>query len=99
MDFGIDGFDWDEGNLAKCQNHGVSITEIEAALCGEPYVAPDPLHSAVEDRLIAIGRGAQGRHIFIAFTLRERQGRRLIRPITARYMHDREIRRYEAAGS
>jgi hypothetical protein len=25
-------YDWDAGNLAKCQKHGVSIAEIEALL-------------------------------------------------------------------
>ena len=98
MDLVVDGFDWDEGNRAKCQKHGVSIEEIEAVLRGQPRVAPDPAHSAYEDRLIAIGRNRHGRPLFVAFTIRERNQQRLIRPITARYMHTREIRRYEAAG-
>ena len=98
MDLAIEEFDWDEGNRAKCQRHGVSIGEIEAVLRGQPRVAPDPAHSADEDRLIAIGRNQHGRPIFVAFTIRERDHKLLIRPITARYMHAREIRRYEAAG-
>jgi len=99
MEMVVDGFDWDAGNTTKCKSHGVSIAEIEAVFRGTPRVAPDPAHSAVEDRLIAIGRLGQGRPVFIAFTIRERGGRRLIRPITARYMHNREIKRYETAGS
>src|SRR2546422_99466 len=30
MDRAISGFDWDAGNLAKCQSHGVSIAEVES---------------------------------------------------------------------
>jgi hypothetical protein len=52
-----------------------------------------------EDRLVAVGRSESGRRIFVVFTLRERDGRRSIRPITARYMHAREIRRYDAAST
>ena len=93
-----DGFDWDEGNSDKCQAHGVSVGEIETVFRNEPRIAPDLAHSASEDRLIAIGRNRQGRPLFIAFTMRERNGQRLIRPITARYMHLREVQRYEASG-
>ena len=99
MDLAFDGFDWDEGNSTKCESHGLSIAEIEAMFRIEPRVAPDLAHSVDEQRLIAVGRTGAGRPIFVAFTLRERNGRRLIRPISARYMHLREIRRYEAPGS
>ena len=34
-------FDWDSGNRAHCQKHGVSIAEIEALFRGTPQVAPD----------------------------------------------------------
>lgn len=81
------------------RNVGVTLDEIEALFKGEPRVAPDIRHSSDEDRLIAIGRNGVGRPLFVAFTLRVRNGERLIRPITARYMHAREIRRYEAAGA
>ena|SRR5688572_14585838 len=91
----VTGFDWDAGNRRKCQKHGVSCEEIEALLIGDPMVAPDPKHSAQEDRLIAIGRTAAGRPLFVAFTLRAKAGERLIRPVSARYMHKKEIKRYE----
>jgi predicted DNA binding CopG/RHH family protein/uncharacterized DUF497 family protein len=64
----VAGFDWDEGNLEKCQKHGVSIGEIEALLSSDPGVAPDPGHSEQEDRFIAVGRNAAGRPIFVAFS-------------------------------
>jgi uncharacterized protein len=89
-------FDWDAANLEKCRNHGVSTAEIEDLLAGDPRIAPDQKHSLSEQRFIAIGRNAEGRPIFVAFTLRRRGGRSLIRPISARYMHAKEIARYEA---
>ncbi len=97
MDLRVDGFDWDDGNRAKCQKHGVSIAEIEALFVHVPRVAPDPKHSADEDRLIAVGKTSAGRPLFVAFTMRTTSGRRLIRPVTARYMHAREIAAYEKA--
>ena len=52
-------------------------------------------HSTVETRFLAIGRASSGRHVFLAFTWRERNGDRYIRPISARYMHAKEVRHYE----
>ena len=95
MDLRVSGFDWDEGNRAKCQSHGVSLGEIVALFAGNPRIAPDPGHSAAEDRLIAVGRTTTGRPLFVAFTLRTKDDRQLIRPVTARYMHSKEIRAYE----
>jgi hypothetical protein len=95
----ISEVDWDEANREKCQKRGVSIAEIEAVLRGSPQVAPDPAHSAHEDRFIAVGRNPEGRPIFVAFTFRVRHGRLAIRPITARYMHKEEAQSYEKASS
>jgi len=95
MSVPVNGFDWDNGNRAKCEKHGVSIAAIEALFRNGPRIAPDPKHSAAEDRLIAVGRTGTGRPLFVAFTLRTREGRRLIRPVTARYMHAKEIAAYE----
>jgi uncharacterized DUF497 family protein len=85
------GFDWDEGNRAKVRKHGLTEPEIEAFFRLGPRVAPDVVHSAEEARFIAVGRTAAGRPAFVAFCWR---GAR-IRPISARYMHSREVRRYE----
>ena len=97
MNLSVAGFDWDSGNRAKCQKHGVTVAEIEELFTGSPYVAPDPKHSHREDRLIAVGRNSVGRAMFVAFTLRTTERGRLIRPVTARYMHAREIAAYEEA--
>jgi uncharacterized protein len=95
MNIRISGFDWDEGNRAKCRKHGVSIPEIEDLFAHSPRIAPDPRHSADEDRMLAVGRTVLGRPIFVAFTIRTKNKRRLIRPVTARYMHAKEIAAYE----
>ena len=97
MSIGIGGFDWDEGNRAKCQKHGVSIAEIEALFMADPFVAPAWKHSKKEDRLIAVGKTASGRGVFIAFTMRTKGQTRLLRPISARYMHAKEFAAYEKA--
>ncbi len=48
---------------------------------------------------MAVGRDSRGRAVFIVFTIRVRHGRRLIRPLSARYMHRTEIEGYEAEES
>jgi uncharacterized DUF497 family protein len=95
MNWQVSGFDWDGGNRGKCQKHGVSIAEIEDLFTHSPRIAPDPRHSANEDRLIAVGRTNAGRPVFVAFTMRTKNKRRLIRSVTARYMHAQEIAAYE----
>ena len=99
MDLRVSGFDWDKGNLAKCEKHGVSIIEIENLFAHSPRVAPDPKHSVDEDRLIAVGRTSAGRPVFVAFTIRTKNKLRLIRPVTARFMHAKEIAAYEEESS
>lgn len=86
-------FDWDDGNRGKVQKHGVSLDTIEALFSQTLRVEPDP--STVEARMRAVGRALDGRYVFLVFTLRERDGWRLIRPISARYMHQREVRAFE----
>ncbi len=84
-------FDWDDGNRDKARKHGMTVAEIEGFFRLGPLVAPDPKHSAAEQRFIAAGHTAEGRAAFVAFCWRD--GR--VRPISARYMHAREARRYE----
>ena len=88
------GFDWDDGNREKCVRHGVSIADIEAMFANHPGVAPDLKHADVEARFVAVGRGLTDRPVFVAFTFRTVSGVRRIRPISARYMHDKELARY-----
>ena len=93
----VSGFQWDEGNRNKCQKHGVSIVEIEALFTHLHHLVPDVAHSTTETRFLAIGRGGGARPILVAFTLRARQGETFIRPVSARYMHLKEIEAYEKA--
>ena len=90
------GFEWDAGNRGKCQKHGVAIQEIEHVLThAETLITPDPKNPAGEPRFLAIGRTRQGRYTFVVFTPRQRAAGARLRPISARYMHKREIRKYE----
>lgn len=89
------GFDWDDGNRGKCQQHGVPFDDIEAMFQRPVAVFPDPFHSRREERFKAIGKNAVGRSVFVVFTLRTRNRETYIRPISARYMHRDEIGHYE----
>jgi uncharacterized DUF497 family protein len=97
METRVAGFEWDRANREKCQQHGVSIREIESAFEKPIAVTHDAAHSRSEERFKAIGTTAEGRHVFVVFTLRDRRGATLIRPISARYMHRREVDYYEKA--
>ena len=98
MIFEARGFDWDEGNRAKCLKHGLTFQEIEAAFKAKFAVMPDQTGNA-ETRFNLIAGAREGRHIFVVFTLRTLQGNVLIRPISARYMHEREVMAYERSRS
>jgi uncharacterized DUF497 family protein len=94
----IDGFDWDSGNLMKSEaKHELTRDAIEEFFRGEVGVTPDPKHSTAEDRFFAIGRGPSGKPMIVAFTFRTRDGLKLIRPISARFMHSKETKKYEQA--
>jgi len=90
----FDGFDWDTGNWPKCGKHGLTRSEIEEALSGGCSVYPDVKHSEAEERFLAIGQASTGRWIFAAFCWRGDDENRLLRPISARPMHDREVQHY-----
>ncbi len=89
----VAGFDWDDGNWPKCGKHGVSPEEIEQVLLGNPSVMLDPHPD--EPRMRAIGRTKAGRFVFLVFMLRQDDIKTLLRPISARFMHQKEIDHYE----
>lgn len=91
----ISGFDWDDHNREKCRKHGVSTDEIEGLFLAGLMIRPDIAHSNQEERFLAIGKSPEGRWIFLAFTIRGAADEILIRPISARYMHRREVEHYE----
>lgn len=93
----LDGFEWDEGNLAKnWDRHQVSSIECEEVFLNVPLLlAEDSKHSAHEVRYYGLGRTDPGRLLFIAFTVR---GTR-IRVISARPMSGKERQVYDQANS
>jgi uncharacterized DUF497 family protein len=74
----------------------VSQEEIEQALLGDPVVLAGP--HPEEPRMRAIGKAAAGRYVFMVIMHRKIDGQTKLRPISARYMHQREIDHYEGRG-
>jgi uncharacterized DUF497 family protein len=91
----FDGFDWDRGNRTKCQKHGLSIALIESLFARPLAIIPSAADSQEERRFCAVGQTVNGRRVFLVFTLRRKGEKQLIRPISARYMHKKEIESYE----
>jgi uncharacterized protein len=91
----IAGFDWDAGNREKCRKHGVSLAAIEALFHRPVALYRDQAHSRDEERFKAIGKTDAGRSVVIVFTIRQRAGESFVRPISARFMHTKEIANYE----
>jgi uncharacterized DUF497 family protein len=90
------GFEWDEGNSRKNEQHGVSMAEAEQVFFNTPLlVLPDPRHSDAELRFHALGTTNEGRRLHITFTPRD--AGQLIRVISARDMHRKERVIYEQA--
>lgn len=89
----IAGFDWDKGNIGHCQKHGLSPEEIEDVFENSPAVFPDPFPD--ERRYRAIGKTDKGRFAYVVFMFREVDGKTYLRPISARYMHRKEVDNYE----
>ena len=91
----INGFDWDDGNRLKCQKHGLTLEEVESIFLGEPVVSLNAKHFSPEERFHAIGKTNAGRYAYVVFTFRQTDSQILIRPISARYMHQKEVEYYE----
>jgi uncharacterized DUF497 family protein len=90
------GFEWDEGNARKNEQHGVSMAEAEQVFFNSPLlVLPDAKHSDTEPRFHALGKTNEGRRLHISFTLRD--AGQFIRVISARNMHRKERAIYEQA--
>jgi uncharacterized DUF497 family protein len=91
----VHGFDWDDSNWPKCARHGVTKDDIESLFGGVVQVFPAKEGLSGETRHAAVGVTGEGRHVFVVFTFRHDGDRILIRPVSARFMHDKEIRHYE----
>ena len=88
----IAGIQWDDGNWPKCGKHGVAKDEIENALWNIRSRSKDPHGS--EERYRTIWKSETGRHVFIVFTYRSLEDGLYARPISARYMHEKEVEEY-----
>jgi uncharacterized DUF497 family protein len=51
-----------------------------------------------EPRIRVIGKTAAGRYVFLVLMYREIDGQTKLRPISARYMHQKEVDHYEGRG-
>ena len=88
------GFDWDQANARKNEQHGVTQVEAEDVFFDPRLLlAPDPRHSEQEPRFHALGETSDGRRLHVTFTLRAEETR--IRVISARDMHRKERSFYE----
>ncbi|MGA2889860.1 MAG: BrnT family toxin [Terracidiphilus sp.] len=87
------GFDWNEANVAKnWERHRVTPEEAEDIFFHNPLVLrSDPGHSKREKRYWALGKTAQERKLFVAFTIRGT----LIRVISVRDMSRKEDEEYQ----
>ncbi len=96
MKLAFSSFEWDGGNRKYCQKHGGSLKQIERFLQQDNLlVAPDVLHAQQEERYLAIGRARTGKPMMVVFTIRIADKTVRLRPVSARYMHEKEARKYE----
>ncbi|WP_338635807.1 BrnT family toxin [Spirobacillus cienkowskii] len=97
MTLKFDGFDWDDGNITKNRDkHGVTCEEIESFLKNTLFMTPDVQHSDIEQRYIVFGKGQNSRPMVGAITFKYTEdGSCLVRPISIRYMHSKEVKKYE----
>ena len=96
MKLTFSGFEWDDGNRRHCQKHGLSPKQIEHFLQQDNLlVTPDVRHAKQEERYLAIGRAQTAKPMLVVFTSRKVDNTVRLRPISARYMHEKEARKYE----
>ncbi|MBF0387435.1 MAG: BrnT family toxin [Candidatus Omnitrophica bacterium] len=89
---GCTGFQWDQGNSLKSWlKHRVARQEAEQVFFINPVFFDDEPHSEHELRFLAFGIIEEGRHLVVAFTIRELY----IRIISARAMNRKEKEVYE----
>jgi len=88
-------FDWDAENRGKNLRHGVHDREIEEALKDPRRRLKARITVRGERRLILLARAeSSGKYLRIVYTVRIREGQRLIRPISAIVMPSKDRRTY-----
>lgn len=83
-------FEWDEGNTEKIKKR-FDLIEIESFFNQILKFHADDLHSQTEERVLAFGLSSLGKPMVVCFTLRNNK----VRVISARYMREKEARKYE----
>jgi uncharacterized protein len=68
---------------------------IESLFARPLAIVPGVADAQEERRFCAVGQTGNGLRVFLVFTLRRNGDKQLIRPISARYMHKKEIESYE----
>ncbi len=100
MKLQFSGFEWDDGNQRHCEKHGLSRKQVEQFFQQDDLlVAPALLHAQQEERYLAVGQARTGKPMLVVFTIRRADEIVRIRPISARYMHEKETRKYEEESS
>jgi uncharacterized protein len=61
----FEGFDWDRGNRAKCEKHGLSIALLESLFARPLAIVPSEADSRKESRFCAVGQPAVGEKYFL----------------------------------
>lgn len=91
MDFtGVDGFDWDEGNINKnLLKHNVTNAEAEEIFKNYPIIVPS--YYTEENRFLAIGVSFNSKILTAVFTIRKNK----IRIISVRPASKKEINEYD----
>jgi uncharacterized DUF497 family protein len=89
-------FEWDDGNLLKsAQKHGVDCVIVESCFRDADLLALGEQYQpeVFEPRYGMIGKAETGQILFVCFTIRENR----IRPISSRFVNQREKELYEKA--
>ena len=89
----IKGIDWDAGNWPKCGKHGAEKSEIEHVLEHMTFRIQDPYPNEIRYNTAMLC--PSGRHIFVVFMYRTLDDGVYLRPISARPMHRKEVKKYE----
>jgi hypothetical protein len=71
------------------------LPRLRAYFTSRSPCSPIPSIRWTEERFKAIGRTDDGRGVLIVFTLRKQSDETFIRPVSARYMHRKEVEHYE----
>ena len=82
------------GNCQSAASTVSLVKKLSRCYQGSHAVMADP--HPHEPRMRAIGKTAAGRFVFLVFMLRKLDRKTLIRPVSARYMHQKEIDHYES---